>query len=132
VRGFVRGAVALHVLHHAAAGPVHGAWLTEELAHHGYRISPGTLYPLLHKMEDEGLVTSAPEVVGGRARRAYAITASGRVALGGLRRALAELAGEVLVGEALAAEVPAADASAGAGGARRRPGRRGATGGDRR
>jgi len=121
VRGFVRGAVALHVLHHAAAGPVHGAWLTEELAHHGYRISPGTLYPLLHKMEDEGLVTSAPEVVGGRARRAYAITAAGRVALGGLRRALGELAAEVL-----AAEPPAG------GRAQRRAGRRGATGGDDR
>ncbi len=119
VRGFVRGAVALHVLHHAATGPVHGAWLTEELAHHGYRISPGTLYPLLHKMEDEGLVSSAPEVVGGRARRAYAITPAGLVALGELRRALVELADEVLAGE-----VPPG---------RHRPGGRGAAaGGDRR
>jgi DNA-binding PadR family transcriptional regulator len=88
--------VALHVLHHAATAPVHGAWLRAELAHHGYRISPGTLYPILHKMEGEGLLASAPEVVGGRARRTYAITGPGRAALEELRRALAELADEAL------------------------------------
>lgn len=98
MRGFLRGAVALHVLFHATSAPVTGAWLSAELANHGYRISPGTLYPLLHKMEDEGLVVSAPEVVGGRARRAYAATAAGQAALEELRHTLVELADEVLPG----------------------------------
>ena len=44
MREFLRGSVRLHILHHAAQHEVHGAWLTTELAHHGYRISPGSLY----------------------------------------------------------------------------------------
>ena len=55
MREFQRGAVRLHILHHAAEAEVHGAWLTHELASHGYRISPGTLYPTLHRLEAEGL-----------------------------------------------------------------------------
>ena len=59
MREFLRGAVRLHILHHAAQGEVHGAWMARELAHHGYRISPGSLYPTLHKMETEGLLRSS-------------------------------------------------------------------------
>ena len=93
---FLRGAVRLHILHHAEAGPIHGAWMAEELAGHGYKISPGTLYPMLHRMQKEGLVTSRQEVVDGRARRVYEITDLGRAALVEERAALAELAAEVL------------------------------------
>ncbi|MGH3414403.1 MAG: PadR family transcriptional regulator [Marmoricola sp.] len=96
VRNFVRGAVVVHVLHHAAEGSVHGAWMAEELARHGYTISPGTLYPLLHRLERAGLLSSVPEVSGGRARRVYTITDAGRSELADLRSAVAELAGEVL------------------------------------
>jgi DNA-binding PadR family transcriptional regulator len=88
--------VRLHILHHAAHGPVHGAWMAAELAHHGYTISPGSLYPTLHKMETEGLLRSRPEVVGGRARRSYVATAKGRRALGAAKKQLRELADEVL------------------------------------
>jgi len=95
VREFVRGAVTVHVLHHAAAGPVHGAWMAEELRRHGYDISPGRLYPLLHRLESEGLVTSRPEVVDGRARRVYTATRAGREGLRRLRAAVTELADEV-------------------------------------
>ena len=66
---FLRGAVRLHILHHANIEPVHGAWMADELAGHGYKISPGTLYPMLHRMQEEGLLTSRQEVVDGRARR---------------------------------------------------------------
>lgn len=45
MREFQRAAVRLHILHHAADNEVHGAWLTQELSRHGYRVSPGTLYP---------------------------------------------------------------------------------------
>lgn len=96
---FIRGAVRLHVLHHAAGGEIHGAWMARELAHHGYRISPGTLYPTLHRMQQEGLLTSRQETVGGKARRCYAITPEGRAVLAEERRALAELAREVLPSE---------------------------------
>ena len=93
---FLRGAVRLHILHHANAEPVHGAWMAEELAGHGYKISPGTLYPMLHRMQEQGLLASRREVVDGRARRTYRITGLGRKALAEERTALAELAWEIL------------------------------------
>jgi DNA-binding PadR family transcriptional regulator len=96
VREFLRGAVRLHILHHAAHGEVHGAWMARELAHHGYRISPGSLYPTLHKMETEGLIQSRQEVVAGRARRSSVATAKGRRTLESTKRQLRELADEVL------------------------------------
>jgi DNA-binding PadR family transcriptional regulator len=96
MREFQRGAVRLHILHHAAEEGVHGAWLTEELAHHGYKISPGTLYPTLHRLEAEGLLSSEQQVVDGRARRVYRATEEGLAALAEDRVALAELAREVL------------------------------------
>jgi DNA-binding PadR family transcriptional regulator len=96
MREFLRGAVRLHILHHAAIGEVHGAWMAKELAHHGYRISPGSLYPTLHKMETEGLLRSSHEVVAGRARRSYVATAKGRRTLESTKRQLRELAREVL------------------------------------
>ncbi len=92
--------MALHVLHHAGPGGerggVHGAWLAEELARHGYRVSPGTLYPLLSRMESAGLLSSRSQVVGGRRRRSYKATAKGRRALVACREALQELSSELI------------------------------------
>ncbi|MET9648498.1 PadR family transcriptional regulator [Streptomyces syringium] len=96
MREFQRGAVRLHILHHAAEQEIHGAWMTEELAHHGYQISPGTLYPTLHRLEADGLLTSEQRVVDGRTRRVYKATKTGVKALAEDRKALAELAREVL------------------------------------
>jgi DNA-binding PadR family transcriptional regulator len=70
--------------------------MTEELAHHGYRISPGSLYPTLHRMEADGLLRSHAEVVEGRVRRRYAATAKGRRALEQAKEQLRELAAELL------------------------------------
>lgn len=84
------------MLHHATEGPIHGAWMSEELANHGHKISPGTLYPTLHRMEAEGLLRSRREVVEGRARRVYTATKKGRAVLAETRQALRELADEVL------------------------------------
>lgn len=105
MREFQRGAVRLHILHHAAEEEIHGAWMTEELARHGYRISPGTLYPTLHRLEADGLLASDQRVVEGRTRRVYRATEAGKQALAEDRRALAELAKEVL-----GADVPQPDA----------------------
>ncbi|WP_138731658.1 PadR family transcriptional regulator [Modestobacter excelsi] len=96
MREFQRGAIRLHILHHAAEEEIHGAWMTAELARHGYRISPGTLYPTLHRLEADGLLASRQVVVDGRTRRLYRVTDVGRTALAEDRAALAELAREVL------------------------------------
>ncbi len=96
MREFQRGAVRLHILHHAAQEEIHGAWMTEELARHGYQISPGTLYPTLHRLEADGLLVSEQRVVDGRTRRVYRSTEAGRRALAEDRKALEELAREVL------------------------------------
>lgn len=89
----------MHVLHHAAEAAVTGSWLAAELFRHGYRISPGTLYPMLHRLEGAGLLASESRVLDGRQQREYAITRAGRDALRELRRAVSELADEVLVAE---------------------------------
>lgn len=100
MREFLRGAVRLHILHHAAEEPpIHGAWMAVELASHGYDISPGTLYPTLHRLEGEGLLVSEHVVVDGRRRRVYRATDAGRAALAADRAALRELAAEVLTVE---------------------------------
>lgn len=96
MRDFQRGAIRLHILHHAVEDEIHGAWMMAELAEHGYSISPGTLYPTLHRMESDGLLTSTGRTVEGRNRRVYRATDAGRDALNDDRRALAELAHEVL------------------------------------
>jgi DNA-binding PadR family transcriptional regulator len=98
IRDFQRGAVRLHVLHHAALAAVSGAWISEELRHHGYEISPGTLYPLLHDLEEQGLLTSSQRTKDGRVLRYYEATDAGRQVLVQARHALAELAEELLGG----------------------------------
>lgn len=86
----------LHVLHHADEGEIWGTWLATELARHGYEISPGTLYPALHRMEEQGLLTSRQATVEGRRHRLYRITPTGRRLLVEGRQVLAELTTELL------------------------------------
>ena len=90
------GFIKLHVLHHASEQPVYGLWLIEELAEHGYRVSPGTLYPLLHSLEQLEMLKSYNELFGGKIRRYYKITANGRRHLKKAKRQLIELMGEIL------------------------------------
>jgi DNA-binding PadR family transcriptional regulator len=92
----MRGAVFLHILHHASTEAVHGAWLSQELARHGYDLSPGTLYPTLHRMERDGLLVAEQRTVEGRVQRRYRTTSAGEAALEEGRRALRELADELL------------------------------------
>jgi DNA-binding PadR family transcriptional regulator len=75
------GLIRLHVLHHAAHEPIYGQGIMDELAHHGYRLSPGTMYPILHALEKGGYLKSALEKDGKRSRRTYVATAAGRKAL---------------------------------------------------
>jgi len=85
------GLIRIHVLVHASHEPIFGLAMMEELAHHGYRIGPGTLYPLLHGMERSGLLKSVLKNVGGRSRRIYKITAAGKKALDKARVKVDEL-----------------------------------------
>lgn len=85
------GLIRLHILHHAEKGPVFGGWIMEELARHGYRLSPGTLYPLLHRMEEKGYLASRRELGGGKYRRLYRITPRGRGTLRSAENKVREL-----------------------------------------
>jgi DNA-binding PadR family transcriptional regulator len=86
----------IHVLHHADAGEIWGAWLLGELAEHGHRLSPGTLYPALRRMERNGWIARAGSPRHRRARQPYRITAAGRRLLRAIRRDVAELHAEVV------------------------------------
>lgn len=96
IRDFLLGFVKIHILHHAAEQPVYGAWLLAELAEHGYTLSPGTLYPVLHGLERDGLLNHREQVVAGKRRKYYSATAAGRRALAEARVRIRELVDEVL------------------------------------
>ncbi len=81
LRDLFLGFIKLHILHHAGREPVFGLWLIEELARHGYRLSPGTLYPILHSLERDGMLSSIKQVVDGKVRKYYRLTPAGREAL---------------------------------------------------
>src|SRR5215469_16853949 len=77
-RDLYSGLIRLHVLHHACEAPVFGLGMVEELARHGYQISPGTLYPILHGLEKKGYLRSRIERNGKSQRKIYHATAKGR------------------------------------------------------
>jgi DNA-binding PadR family transcriptional regulator len=93
------GLIRLHILHHASKRPVFGLWFIEELARHGYKLSPGTLYPLLHGLERKGYLRSATERSGKRLRRIYRATPLGRKVLASAREKVSELFGELFEDE---------------------------------
>lgn len=94
-RDLYSGFVRLHILHHAARAPFHGLWLIEELRRHGYALSPGTLYPMLHRLEQQGYLRSRRAQEGKRLRRIYQATVQGRRALKSARERVRELFGEL-------------------------------------
>ncbi|AGK60834.1 transcriptional regulator, PadR family [Archaeoglobus sulfaticallidus PM70-1] len=90
--GFVR----VHILYHASKGEIYGAWMMKELARHGYSLSPGTLYPILHEMERDGLLQSKKVVVNGKVRKVYRITEKGLKMLEMAKKRVKELFSEVM------------------------------------
>jgi len=96
LRDFFLGFIKIHILHHAAKEPVYGLWLIEELGRHGYKLSPGTLYPILHKLVEENLLKSYSENVGGKIRKYYRITHKGIKALTKIKDKINELVEEVM------------------------------------
>lgn len=98
-RDLFAGLIRLHVLHHAAKEPIYGLAMIEELGRHGYRLSPGTLYPVLHGLEAKGYLRSREERIGRTVRRLYRATPRGKRALAAAREKVRELFGELLEGE---------------------------------
>lgn len=96
IRHFFGGFVRMHILYHAAKEPVWGAEIMDELGRHGYKLGPGTVYPILHQLETDGFLTSTTTVVGGKRRKNYRITTAGRKLLRDARNNLRELVSEVL------------------------------------
>jgi len=97
-RDLIVGMVRLHILHHAVEGTIYGQEIIEELGRHGYRVSAGTIYPLLHSMERKGYLRSDHSDRNGRAVRMYRATPAGRKALheakGFIRELFDELVGD--------------------------------------
>jgi len=97
-RDLYSGLMRLHILHHSAEAPIYGLEMAEELARHGYRISLGTLYPLLHGLEEKGYLRSAEQRNGRSVRKVYRATPLGRKALKTAKEKVRELFGELIEG----------------------------------
>ena len=95
IRKLFLGFISVHILHHAKEEAFFGLWMIEELEHHGYSLSPGTLYPILHSMEKDGLLDSEERKVNGKIRKYYKITALGEEVLTQLKAKIKELSKEV-------------------------------------
>jgi PadR family transcriptional regulator PadR len=94
-RDLYSGLIRLHILYHAVEGPIYGLEMAEELARHGYRISLGTLYPLLHGLEKKGYLRSVTKRKGKSIRKVYRATRLGRRALAAMKIKVGELFGEL-------------------------------------
>ncbi len=93
---FFGGFVRMHVLYHAVKEPIFGVEMMEELGRHGYDVGAGTLYPMLHQLEEAGYLSVHTEVVAGKHRKYYRATPEGAKALEDAKAKLRELVEEVL------------------------------------
>jgi PadR family transcriptional regulator PadR len=95
IKQFYLGFIRNHILHHSSKEPIYGLWLIEELGRHGYELSPGTLYPILHKLEREKYLKFYPELVDGKIRKYYRITSKGKKILTEVNNKVHELIEEI-------------------------------------
>ncbi|SES64866.1 DNA-binding transcriptional regulator, PadR family [Oceanobacillus limi] len=95
LRKLFLGFIHIHILHHAKEHPIYGVWMVEELKEHGYNISSGTLYPILHSMEADGLLNREDQNVEGKIRKYYSITEKGNEILMEARNKAYELFKEI-------------------------------------
>ena len=95
LRKFFLGFIQIHILHHAKKEPFYGVWMIEELREHGYAMSPGTIYPILHNMESSGLLEKEEKITEGKIRKYYKITKLGDEVLEEARRKAYELFKEI-------------------------------------
>lgn len=95
LRKLFLGFIQIHILHHAKEHPIYGVWMLEELKHHGYDMSPGTLYPILHSMEEDGLLFKEGKNVNGKIRKYYSATDKGKFVLDEAKKKAYELFKEI-------------------------------------
>jgi PadR family transcriptional regulator, regulatory protein PadR len=95
LRKLFLGFIQIHILHHASEQPIFGLWMLDELKEHGYNISSGTLYPILHNMESDGLLIKEERKVEGKIRKYYKITDKGKIVLNEARQKAYELFKEI-------------------------------------
>ena len=95
LRDFFLGFIKIHILYHAAKEPIYGQEFSEELKRHGYEISFGTLYPILHKLEEKGLLKKITKKVNGKIRKYYKITKKGSDVLNEAKMKAKELVDEL-------------------------------------
>lgn len=95
LRKLFLGFIHIHILYHADKEPIYGAWMLEELREHGYNMSPGTLYPILHSLEVENLLEKVEVNVNGKIRKYYRITDKGKYVLDEARKKAYELFNEI-------------------------------------
>ncbi|HSL94230.1 MAG TPA: PadR family transcriptional regulator [Bacillota bacterium] len=95
LRRLFLGFISIHILHHASQEPIYGAWMMEELGRHGYQLSSGTLYPILHQLERDGLLVCEEQNVAGKIRKYYRTTTVGQSVLAEARNKAYELFGEI-------------------------------------
>jgi PadR family transcriptional regulator PadR len=98
-RDLYSGLIRLHILHHAVKGEIFGLGMIEELSRHGYRVSAGTLYPILHGLEARGYLKASEHRDGRRIRRVYRATPAGRRVLVSAKAKVRELFGELFEDE---------------------------------
>ena len=95
LRKLFLGFIQVHILYHAKKEPLYGTFMMEELKKHGYKISAGTLYPLLNKMAEHGLLSRQDRLVDGKIRKYYTITTAGEEILNEARIKALELTREL-------------------------------------
>lgn len=95
LRKLFLGFMQVHILYHAQKEPIYGVSMIEELGAHGYDISAGTMYPLLHTLEASGLLTKKERLMGGKIRKYYTITRAGEEVLKEARSKAEELVREL-------------------------------------
>jgi DNA-binding PadR family transcriptional regulator len=98
IRDFFLGFIKIHILYHATQEPIYGLEMIRELETHGYDLSPGTLYPILHRLEEQGYLASDAQVVEGKVRKYYAATPSGEEMLAKAFKQARELFQEISLG----------------------------------
>ena len=95
IRDLLLGFIKIHILHHAEKEEIYGSEFQEELARHGYEISYGTLYPIFHRLENDGYIVSEKRNVEGKIRKYYTITNKGKKVLKEARNKADELYREI-------------------------------------
>jgi DNA-binding PadR family transcriptional regulator len=76
----LRGQVEVLILAVLQSGPTHGYAIIDQIRARSqgeFSLPEGTVYPLLHRLEAQGLLASAWQDVEGRRRRVYSLTAPG-------------------------------------------------------